>query len=335
MPADAGPHGCSLVGLGLATTAVVLMGLESPRCHGSWNRFGRPADACDSRHLGWPICKSRATEPHHRYSRHGTDGCHDAVLSMGSPRATGSRSRFCRSRSWAHHVGPLRRVPGQCKPVAHRYCVRDGRTIAARRPCRGGRRSRIGGVRRKAAAPCSACGARRRPAVVALQIIRVHQVVAIYRQSFGEFLLIVSTTAVIIVLPIEQGVAIGIALSLLHGTWSTTRARVVVFERVPGTSVWWPTSPHIRGVKEPNIRDLPSGPPPSSRDNPWRRTPGTAPPAKRQPAVTRVFVSERGTPFTTPGGLHARVCGAVERRPAARPSRNLWDVQGAAVSYGK
>ncbi len=88
---------------------------------------------------------------------------------------------------------------------------------------------------------------------IALRIIRVRQMTAIYRQSFGEFLLIVSTTASIIVLPIEQGVAIGIALSLLHGIWSTTRARVVVFERVPGTSVWWPPSPHMRGVTEPNI----------------------------------------------------------------------------------
>jgi sulfate permease, SulP family len=83
--------------------------------------------------------------------------------------------------------------------------------------------------------------------------VRVQQIVAIYRQSLGEFVLIGSTTAAIIVLPIEQGVAMGIALSLLHGIWSTTRARIVVFERVPGTSVWWPPSPHIRGVTEPDI----------------------------------------------------------------------------------
>jgi SulP family sulfate permease len=88
---------------------------------------------------------------------------------------------------------------------------------------------------------------------IALRIVRAHQIVAVYRQSFGEFLLIVSTTASIIMLPIEQGVAIGIALSLLHGIWSTTRARIIVFERVPGTSVWWPPSPHVMGVKEPNI----------------------------------------------------------------------------------
>jgi SulP family sulfate permease len=87
---------------------------------------------------------------------------------------------------------------------------------------------------------------------VALRIIRVGQIVTIYRQSFSEFLLVVATAVCIIVLPIEQGVAIGITLSLLHGVWSTTRARVIVYERVPGTSIWWPPSPNIPGEREPN-----------------------------------------------------------------------------------
>ena len=88
---------------------------------------------------------------------------------------------------------------------------------------------------------------------VALRIVRVKQIVAIYRQSLGEFLLIAVTAAAIIVLPIEQGVGLGIALSLLHGIWSTTRARLVVFERVPGTSIWWPSSPNLPGEQEPGI----------------------------------------------------------------------------------
>ena len=88
---------------------------------------------------------------------------------------------------------------------------------------------------------------------VALRIIRVSQIVSIYRQSFGEFLLIVATAAAIIILPIEQGAGIGIALSLLHGIWSTTRARLTVYERVPGTSIWWPSSPHIPGETEPDL----------------------------------------------------------------------------------
>ena len=88
---------------------------------------------------------------------------------------------------------------------------------------------------------------------VALRIIRIKQIAAIFHQSRGEFLLIVATAAAIIVLPIEQGVAVGIALSLLHGIWSTTRARLVVFEHVPGTTIWWPTHPNVAGERNPNV----------------------------------------------------------------------------------
>ena len=62
-----------------------------------------------------------------------------------------------------------------------------------------------------------------------------------------------ATAASIIVLPIEQGVAVGIALSLLHGIWSTTRARLIQFERVPDTTIWWPASPHLPGERNPDI----------------------------------------------------------------------------------
>lgn len=84
---------------------------------------------------------------------------------------------------------------------------------------------------------------------VALRIVRMKQIVTIYRQSFSEFLLIVATAALIIVLPIQQGAFLGIVLSLLHGIWSTTRARLIEFERVPGTTIWWPAHPHITGER--------------------------------------------------------------------------------------
>jgi sulfate permease, SulP family len=88
---------------------------------------------------------------------------------------------------------------------------------------------------------------------VALRIIRFRQIVAVCRQSLGEFLLILVTAAGIILLPIEQGVGLGIALSLLHGIWSTTRARIQPFERVPGTSIWWPVSAKLPGEQEPGV----------------------------------------------------------------------------------
>jgi SulP family sulfate permease len=88
---------------------------------------------------------------------------------------------------------------------------------------------------------------------VAMRIIRVGQIIAISRQSLGELLLVAATAVAIIVMPIEQGVGIGITLSLLHGIWSTTRARVTVYERVPGTTIWWPSHPHISGETVPNV----------------------------------------------------------------------------------
>ncbi len=88
---------------------------------------------------------------------------------------------------------------------------------------------------------------------VALRIVRIRQMADIFRQSFGEFLLIVATWAAIVLMPIEQGVAIGIALSLLHGIWSVTRAHAIVFERVPGTSIWWPPTPQHRGETLPHV----------------------------------------------------------------------------------
>src|SRR5438128_2290584 len=78
-------------------------------------------------------------------------------------------------------------------------------------------------------------------------------IVIIYRQSIGEFFLVVATAAAIIVLPIEQGVAVGIALSLLHGIWTTTRARLVPFDRVPDTTIWWPANPKAPGERNPDV----------------------------------------------------------------------------------
>jgi len=88
---------------------------------------------------------------------------------------------------------------------------------------------------------------------VALRIIRLKQIITIFQQSRGEFLLIVATAAAIIVLPIEQGVAVGIAFSLLHGIWTTTRARLTEFDRVPGTTIWWPASKHVEGERIPDV----------------------------------------------------------------------------------
>jgi len=76
---------------------------------------------------------------------------------------------------------------------------------------------------------------------VAQRLVRSSVFAALWRQSPGEFALAIATMAAIVALPIQTGVGIGIFLSLLHGIWTMTRVRPVEFERIAGTTIWWPT----------------------------------------------------------------------------------------------
>jgi SulP family sulfate permease len=82
---------------------------------------------------------------------------------------------------------------------------------------------------------------------VAARIIRVNQMRAVAAASPVEFALIVATAAAIVILPIQSGAAVGIGLSLLYGMWSSVQPRSYRLHRVPGTTVWWPTTPTARG----------------------------------------------------------------------------------------
>lgn len=84
---------------------------------------------------------------------------------------------------------------------------------------------------------------------VAQRIFRWQAFVDIYRRAPGEFALILATMAAIVALPIQTGVVIGIFLSLLHGVFIITQAQPIEFERVPGTTVWWPPHPSVQGEK--------------------------------------------------------------------------------------
>jgi MFS superfamily sulfate permease-like transporter len=71
-------------------------------------------------------------------------------------------------------------------------------------------------------------------------------------RSRAEFVLALATTALIVALPIQQGVGVGIVLSLVYGVSTYTRARLVRFEPVEGTTVWWPGSGSGRSL--PGVR---------------------------------------------------------------------------------
>jgi sulfate permease, SulP family len=88
---------------------------------------------------------------------------------------------------------------------------------------------------------------------VAQRIVRVPTIVEVWSRSRLEFVLIAATALAILLAPIQQGVGIGIILSLMHGVWTTTRASTVTFERIAGTSIWWPADALHRGETVPGV----------------------------------------------------------------------------------
>jgi SulP family sulfate permease len=88
---------------------------------------------------------------------------------------------------------------------------------------------------------------------VAQRIFRLQTFVDVYRRAPGEFALVLATMTAIVVLPIQTGVVVGIFLSLLHGVYIITRAVPIEFERVPGTTVWWPPHGTEQGETEDGV----------------------------------------------------------------------------------
>ena len=78
---------------------------------------------------------------------------------------------------------------------------------------------------------------------VAARIVRVKQMAEVIAASPWEAALILATAAGIVILPIENGVGMGVGLSLLYGLWSSARTHVLPLRKIVGTSVWWPELP--------------------------------------------------------------------------------------------
>ena len=89
---------------------------------------------------------------------------------------------------------------------------------------------------------------------VALRIVRLDVIAEVWRRSAPEFALVMATTLAIVAMPIEEGVGLGITLSILHGVWTTTRPRTAEYERIPSSTIWWPRSARQRGETLPGVR---------------------------------------------------------------------------------
>jgi SulP family sulfate permease len=88
---------------------------------------------------------------------------------------------------------------------------------------------------------------------IARRLFHYRDFAELARRTPAEFGLALSTTALIVILPIETGVALGMFFSLAHGVFVTTRARLIPFERAPGTTIWWPATLGQHGETEPGV----------------------------------------------------------------------------------
>ena len=88
---------------------------------------------------------------------------------------------------------------------------------------------------------------------VAVRICRIGDMLTVARQSLPELGLLAATAAAIVFLPIAIGVGIGIALSLLHGVWTIAQTRAIPFEKIPGSTVWWPSDGKVKGQQVPGV----------------------------------------------------------------------------------
>lgn len=62
----------------------------------------------------------------------------------------------------------------------------------------------------------------------------------ILKGSPAEFALALTTLLLVLFLPVETGVGLGVALSLAHGAFTASRTRPVPMRHEPGTTLWWP-----------------------------------------------------------------------------------------------
>lgn len=84
---------------------------------------------------------------------------------------------------------------------------------------------------------------------IAGRIFRVREMREIFAKTKAEFALAAVTTLAVVILPVEMGVALAILLSLIHGVYTTTRTHLIEYERLVGTTVWWPESLRFAGEK--------------------------------------------------------------------------------------
>jgi sulfate permease, SulP family len=84
---------------------------------------------------------------------------------------------------------------------------------------------------------------------VAIRLVPFSTMALVARRSPRELLLTAATAGLVVLLPMQTGIALGIILALLTALSAVLRPRSGEFLRVHGTSIWWPPSTKERSER--------------------------------------------------------------------------------------
>jgi len=88
---------------------------------------------------------------------------------------------------------------------------------------------------------------------IGVRIFRFSTMRQIYRRGGYEILLVLASTALVVLLPIQTGVLLSILLSLIHSIYIIARPDCAVLSRVAGTTVWWKQPEGETGERESGV----------------------------------------------------------------------------------
>jgi sulfate permease, SulP family len=82
---------------------------------------------------------------------------------------------------------------------------------------------------------------------IGVRIFRIEEMVSIARKGDNEIFLVVASTALVALLPVDRGVTLAILLSLAHSTYLLARPKCANLVRLPNTTIWWSPSRNHSG----------------------------------------------------------------------------------------
>ena len=88
---------------------------------------------------------------------------------------------------------------------------------------------------------------------IGVRLFHIGTMARIWRSSKWEFLLVLASAGLAIVMPVGIGVGLSIVLSMMHSIYNITSPRCAQLERVKNTTIWWPPDGKSETERMPGV----------------------------------------------------------------------------------